>query len=379
MGKEKVIFLSSKNPFSKKDWSGIPYFLHKALLNEYDVEYIPLTEFKRVKLFGYYVGELFFFLFKRKYVFDYGLVMAFLYAAVGSVRLRNKKAKFIFSPAGLTEIAFLRTSIPIVSYGDCSTLQLIDYYPALFNVCKLSHLEIKFVERLAIRRIQCPVFSSYWASNFVAKVYKASPITIAFGANLIVAKKAVPKEIRSNSCKLLFIGADWQRKGGDIVIKIHKELLERGINSQLTIVGMDIPESVRVPDHVTVINFINKDTEVGVKNFVELFEKADYFILPTVADCTPIVIAEAYAFGLPVLSTQTGGLPSMVFNDLTGYLFQVNDWEGYINYIIELSKDKLKYRNISKNCLSYYNSIFNWNSWANKLYQTCDTKFWLDV
>jgi glycosyltransferase involved in cell wall biosynthesis len=362
MGKEKIIFLSSKNPFSKKDWSGIPYFLYQALINEYDVEYIPLTEFKRVRLFGYYVGRLFFFL---------------LYAAVGSVRLRNKKAKFIFSPAGLTEIAFLRTSIPIVSYGDCSTLQLIDYYPALFNVCKLSRIEIEFVERLAIRRVHCTIFSSDWASNFIAKVYKASPITIAFGANLIVAKKAIPKEIRSNSCKLLFIGADWQRKGGDTVIKVHKELLERGINSQLTIVGMDIPENVIVPDHVTVINFMDKDTEVGVKNFTELFEKADFFILPTVADCTPIVIAEAYEFGLPVLATQTGGLSSMVFNDITGYLFQLDDCEGYISYIIELSEDKLKYRNISKNCLAYHNSIFNWNSWANKLHQTCDTKFGL--
>ena len=86
--------------------------------------------------------------------------------------------------------------------------------------------------------------------------------------------------------------------------------------------------------------------------------------MPTLADCTPIVIAEAYAYGIPVLATQTGGIPSMVLHSVTGYLIKPNDVSGYESSIAHLVNNKSVYSHLSNNCLQHYSEYFNWNSVA---------------
>jgi glycosyltransferase involved in cell wall biosynthesis len=51
------------------------------------------------------------------------------------------------------------------------------------------------------------------------------------------------------------------------------------------------------------------------------FSRAAFLLLPSRADCTPIVCHEATAFGLPVLATDVGGLPSTVDSGQTGMLW----------------------------------------------------------
>lgn len=364
MSKDKVIFLSSKNPFSKKDWSGIPFFLYKALSKEYHVEYVLLPQFRLIKLLGYYFSKVFFLVTQKKYVFDYGVILALLYGVVGSIRLRNTKAKFIFSPAGLTEIAFLKSSLPIITYGDCSTLQLIDYYPALMNITKISKWEISFVEQKAFNNTTLSAFSSMWACDFVENQFKKTCSSIPFGSNLHLVKYRLPKSLSSssNECNLLFIGVDWKRKGGDTVLQVHQQLLEKGVPSRLTIVGTILPLEITLPDFVKIIPNLNKDTKEGVEQLEDLLEQTHFFLLPTFADCTPIVIAEAYSFGIPVLASDTGGIPSMVLDSVTGYLVQVNNAQEYVSKIEYLIANPTMYSSISHDCLKYSTEVFNWDA-----------------
>ncbi len=373
MARDKIIFLSAKNPFSTKDWSGIPFFLYQALSAVYDIEYVPLPKFASTRLAGYYLSKLFRLIFRTKYVFDYGLIIALLNGIVGTARLKNKRAKFIFSPAGLPEIAFIKTSIPVVSYGDCSTLQMIDYYPALTGVCRLSKAEIRFVEKQALKKIRFAFFSSQWASDFVSANFGVPTITIPFGANLSLDNTMNEKQAKKAKCSLLFVGVDWTRKGADAVLKIHRELLAKEIPSRLTMVGSVFPDHVEKPPHTVILENLDKDSQAGREIFKQLFYDADFLLLPTLADCTPIVVAEAYAFGVPVLASDTGGLPSMVLDDVTGHLFEKNDPVAYVRYIIQLFQSADRYDQMSRNCLSYSRSTFNWNSWALTLSRHCDS------
>jgi alpha-maltose-1-phosphate synthase len=366
MPKDKVIFLSSKNPFSKKDWSGIPFFLYQALSKEYHVEYVSLPQFRLIKFLGYYFSKVFFLISRKKYVFDYGLILALLYGVIGSIRLKNTKAKFIFSPAGVTEIAFLKTTLPIVSYGDCSTLQLFNYYPALKDVSKLSYWEISFVEKRAFKRTAFSAFSSAWARDFVETHYGKACSVVPFGSNMSIPINRSPKNLSGNECNLLFIGVDWVRKGGDVVLKVHQCLLAKGIQSRLTIVGTSLPPEVKIPERIQVITHLNKDAQDGQMQMNTLLENADFFLLPTLADCTPIVIAEAYAYGIPVLANETGGIPSMVLDGVTGYLMK-NSAQDYLDKIEFLLADKELYSKISLNCLKHSSSTFNWESCIDSL------------
>jgi alpha-maltose-1-phosphate synthase len=368
MKRDKVIFLSSKNPYSKKNWSGIPFYLHQALLKVYDVDYLKLPEFRFVKLLGYYLSKTSTVLFNRKIVFDYGLFMALLYGVIGSIRLRSRNAKFIFSPAGLTEVAMIRTSIPIVSYGDCSTLQLFDYYPALKNVSGLSKLEIERVEKRACKKINTAIFSSQWASSFVSDKYNKPCFIIPFGANIDSLERIESSLVLSKlSCNLLFIGVDWERKGGDTLLKIHNKLLAAGISSHVTIIGSIPKDSSVATYNITIIPNIDKDTREGQSALTRLFKESHFLILPTQADCTPIVISEAYSFGLPVLASDTGGVASMVFNDLTGKLFNVFDSDGYVYSIRYLIDNPDRYQQMRIDCREKYETVFNWDTWVKEL------------
>ena len=87
-----------------------------------------------------------------------------------------------------------------------------------------------------------------------------------------------------------------------------EKLEELGIPVQLTIVGCQPPGELP-GNKIRVIPYLNKNRDEDAQLLEQLFFEADFFVLPTRADCSPIVMAEANAFGLPVISTYTGGLP----------------------------------------------------------------------
>jgi glycosyltransferase involved in cell wall biosynthesis len=277
--------------------------------------------------------------------------------------------KFIFVPAGLTEIGNLRTSLPLVAVGDCSTLQLFDYYPALMNVSAHSRHDVERVERSALAKCARIVFSSRWAADFVTTRYLAQCFVIPFGANIQDQNAPMPQRM-NNGCRLLLVGVDWLRKGGDIAMEIHRRLLSLKIPCSLTVAGMKPGENVSLPENVEFV-FIDKDSESGERHYMELLNNSDLLLLPTVADCTPIVIAEAFAAGLPVLATRTGGIPSMVDEGVTGFLFEPADSSGYVDRIEKFWRDPNLLRKMSSNCVIASRSMFNWKKWASEIEKLC--------
>jgi glycosyltransferase involved in cell wall biosynthesis len=355
MARERIIFLSAKNPFSTRDWSGIPYFMMQALQKEYEVEHLQAPSFRFLSRAGYYFGRLTKLLTGRKYVFDYGIIMAWCYGRHYSGLLKRKDGyKFIFVPSGLSEIAFLNTKIPIISFGDCSILQLINYYPSLNSVSRISSREVNFVEHRAFNKITLAFFSSSWASDFAKKHFKVNNVgTIPFGCNLKQMTEIHPKQLSEN----------WERKGGDVALKILQDLIEKKMDARLTIIGC-VPPPGSDLNHVHVIEKLDKDSVEGEREFVAILNRTDFFILPTRADCTPIVIAEAFSAGVPVLTTNTGGIPSLVSEGVNGFLFAQDDVQGYVQRIIQLMNDPLHYEMMSQNCIQSYSTIFNWQRWA---------------
>lgn len=370
MKRDKILFLSSKNPFSKKDWSGIPYFMMLALKEKYDVHYTAIPRFRIIQLLGYYFSRLFELITGSKYTFDYGIFMAWCYGCAGTRLLHGKAGyRFVFVPAGLMGIAFLKTPLPIVSVGDCSTLQLFGYYPALKNVSVLSKREVKYVEAMALKKITHAIFSSLWAADFVAARYNlTNGSVIPFGANLETEERAKYRALDSKTCRLLFVGVDWERKGGGTVLAICKELQREGVQISLSILGTAPPSYVELSEGIVIqIKNVNKDSAGGEAEYISILKQSDFFVLPTLADCTPVVIAEAFWAGVPVLTTNTGGVSSMVNHGINGFLFEPGDVTGYAKTIMELRASPKQYAVISQNCVQFSKNVFNWHHWVEEL------------
>jgi glycosyltransferase involved in cell wall biosynthesis len=111
---------------------------------------------------------------------------------------------------------------------------------------------------------------------------------------------------------ILFVGGDFERKGGAALLEAFAGL---GGAAELAIVTeADIPAPAGVR--------IERGVRPGTARFGEIFGRADIFCLPTLGDCTPVALGEALAAGLPVVTTAVGSNASTVRDGVTGMLIE---------------------------------------------------------
>ena len=155
------------------------------------------------------------------------------------------------------------------------------------------------------------------------------------------------------SKNILFVGVDWERKGGPILVKAFEKVLEKHSDASLTIIGCS-PANVSVAN----CNILGKLPQVELARY---YNNAAVFCLPTLREPFGIVFIEAMLYKLPVVANNIGSIPDMVTNDFNGYLID-NNIEGYAEAICKLFDDPQKARTFGENGFNLANSKFTWNS-----------------
>jgi glycosyltransferase involved in cell wall biosynthesis/GT2 family glycosyltransferase len=118
--------------------------------------------------------------------------------------------------------------------------------------------------------------------------------------------------------RVLFVGGDLERKGGLDLLAAARSLREAGIDVELDLVTRDeVPEQEGVRAH--------HGLTPNSPALIELYHRADVFCLPTLGDCLPMVLSEAGAVGLPLVSTDVGAIREIVRHEDTGLLVPVAD------------------------------------------------------
>jgi glycosyltransferase involved in cell wall biosynthesis len=116
----------------------------------------------------------------------------------------------------------------------------------------------------------------------------------------------------SDVLRLLFVGGDFRRKGGDMLLEVLATQTTRRF--ELDIVTRD---DVRSSADVRVHRF-----EANTPELMELYAKADLFVLPTRAEAFGIATTEALASGLPAIMGNVGGASDIVDQGETGWLIE---------------------------------------------------------
>lgn len=367
----RIAFLTSFDPNNKRKLSGSPYYIMTALQDFVgDVTNLGPVVYGQTIL-NYMVR--FFRLFNRPYNLNHSYFYAFYYRQVFSKRLKGKSFDFIFAPRASTQIALLKTSIPIIYYSDTTFKSMYNYYSWFSNFCRLSEIEGNSIERKALNKAEKVILSSEWAANSVIHDYhiKKSKIHIVpFGPNVdyIPKEEEIFKSKSREVCKLLFIGAEWERKGGKIAYDTLLELKKRGISVELTIVGVIPPDNL-TNDSMTIIPFLDKNIKSESDKFNQLLLENHFLILPTREECFGVVFCEASAYGLPSLSYNTGGVSSAIKNNMNGFLFDLSAEGGqFADKIAEYFLDyNQKYLNLSKSSRLYYNENLSWETFGKSI------------
>jgi glycosyltransferase involved in cell wall biosynthesis len=121
----------------------------------------------------------------------------------------------------------------------------------------------------------------------------------------------------SDRVRLLFVGGHFQRKGGQLLFDVFRDL-RLADRAELHVVTRDTVEPA--PGVVVHRNLDNNTPELR-----RLYQESDAFVLPTLADCFGNASLEAMAAGLPVITTAMGGIPDIVEHGTTGYLLPPHD------------------------------------------------------
>lgn len=353
----------------KSSWGGTVDFMAQSLQKHCGDVYHIGQVYSKKKLLGKVFNKTSQLFLKKNFAYNHSFSVAKEYANVVAQRLVGRSFDVIVAPSCGTEIAFLETDVPIVLIEDATFALLHNYYPQYSNLLKRSVYETNTLEGLAIKKADVLLYTSQWAAQSAIEDYGADEHkvhVIPFGANF---KKSPSKEIvqarkRSDCCRLLFIGVDWQRKGGEIAFETLLKLEEMGIQAELLVLGC-IPPKTFVHERMKIIPFLDKNDERQRAELNSLFEMASFMILPTRSDCVPMVLAEAGAFGLPVITTNTGGIPGIIKEGENGFMLPVRA-RGleYARVIAEVYRDEQRYTELMKSSRAAFDDRLNWDAWG---------------
>jgi glycosyltransferase involved in cell wall biosynthesis len=117
--------------------------------------------------------------------------------------------------------------------------------------------------------------------------------------------------------RLLFVGGNFERKGGALLLDWFRHAPDAA-GCELHLVTRD---TVAPAHNVHVYN----DMQNNSPQLIALAQSADVFVLPTQADCFSIASIEAMATGLPVVTTDVGGIADIVVPGRSGFLIPPGD------------------------------------------------------
>lgn len=227
--------------------------------------------------------------------------------------------------------------------------------------------EADAVESRVAARAARVIYSSHQIADRAARDLGLSDLdaeSAPFGVNFDHLPETCPRKPRFDRLNLLFVGLDWVRKGGDIAVATLDMLLARGIDAHLTIVGR-CPEAHRSHPHITYAGYLNKNRPRDARRLATLYSKTHVFLLPSRADCTPMVVTEAMAHGTPVLASDTGGIAMQIGGRGTGRVMNPfaapRDWA---DAIAEITADRTAYDFMSDAAFERAHRHLSWDNWA---------------
>ncbi|MEI7731537.1 MAG: glycosyltransferase family 4 protein [Verrucomicrobiota bacterium] len=246
---------------------------------------------------------------------------------------------------GTENCSFCKTNVPLYSYGDSFFGSRVDLYPdqVLAKIHPRSIHEGIHVQQLALHRLRRIYISFQWAVERAKKFYAYQGLekieAVGIGANLYQDTGIVKNTSDNENLGLLWIGADWQRKGGDLAVETAIALRNMGIQVKLNLVGAShpVPDGTWIKHH----GFLDPQNGEHRKRLFDIFFESSVLLLPTKADLGSLATLDAFALGCVPAASPMGSIPEIIVNDVNGWLiapYSAHEWAKVIARNVRNSK-----------------------------------------
>jgi glycosyltransferase involved in cell wall biosynthesis len=237
-------------------------------------------------------------------------------------------------PFALTRGAWGR--VPIFYTSD-STPRLLAGFAGHYRITDPSTVKGRIAaraNRIFFSRCRGLIPWSRWAARSMIEDYGAHPDKVQVIPPGVDTLRWRPAEKAADASRdrvqLLFVGADFERKGGPLLLSIFRDHLRDSCELHLV-----TRAAIEREPGVEVYRDLGPDDE----RLLELYRRSDVVVIPTLADCFSMAAIEAMACGLPVVISATGGTPEIVDDGRSGSLVAPGDGRALLQALDTLIKD----------------------------------------
>ncbi|NND24795.1 MAG: glycosyltransferase family 4 protein [Flavobacteriaceae bacterium] len=201
---------------------------------------------------------------------------------------------------------------------------------------------------LIFRNAYINVSPSYYLKD---AFYQHGHKNVKYIPNSIKINNYKYKERSYDQIKLLWVRSFSQIYNPELAVRVQRKLIDLGFQTDLCMVGPDSDGSLnRVKSLAKKLKvdtiFTGKLTK---KEWIALSEDYNIFINSTNFDNAPVSVIEAMALGLPIVSTNVGGLPYLIIDHVEGVLVEPNNLDGMVQAIINIVFDHKFTQTITSN------------------------------
>jgi glycosyltransferase involved in cell wall biosynthesis len=366
----KLVYATTFDARDVNNWSGTPTYMSNGFL-EHGAQINYVGSLKRRLPVGFKLKQFWKDLAAgQRESPRFNIVAAQYYSEQAAKLIAQLDVQAVIAPQ-INPVCYLECKPPTVIWTDALYASLIGFYPSFCNHSASSIAQGNKITAECLERAKLIIFSSEWAARSAFELYgtrKEKVKVVPFGANIDCAHDlteihTILKQRSRNVIKFLFIGKHWDRKGGDIVFNVVKELHAQGLAVELNFVGCQPPKYESVPEYIKCHGFISKRTPEGMEKLTRLLRESHFLFVPSRAEAYGIVFCEANAFGLPCLTSYVGGIPTVVKDNLNGMTFALDaPLTVYCNYISNLLQDFSRYEELVLSSFNEYQTRLNWGT-----------------
>lgn len=229
-------------------------------------------------------------------------------------------------------------TVPSVLYIDCTHHQSAEQWPA-WNPLSGPALQAWYDRERSeyLRAVHLFAFSEETRRSLIDDYGVPAERVTRVGAGINAHALPDPAPGASETPTILFVGNDFIRKGGRVLLSAFEQVRREVPGARLVLVGTD--PDIEPGDGVQVLGRINDREQIA-----RLYREADVFALPSFFDPFPLVLMEAMSFGLPVVASRSCGIPEIVDESVTGELVTAGSVDELAAALAGLLRDPARAR-----------------------------------